>query len=167
MRSIRSGAVVIVVSIALGIVVVLGATSLAKHAPEGVPDDFAAALAAHGMPTTALTEAAIQTILTEGISPDKALEVAQSTVPMPSKNEPRVYLASVTKEGMHTGKDEDSPLLFENVPMYLVQMTGVEVIFQGGAPIGDGPAKPLPHNTEMTAFVDAMSGQLLFTSSFR
>ncbi|MFN8521207.1 MAG: hypothetical protein U0667_17900 [Chloroflexota bacterium] len=46
-------------------------------------------------------------------------------------------------------------------------MTGLDILANGGPPVGDKDAAPMPHQSEMDALIDAMTGDLLMGATFR
>jgi hypothetical protein len=131
-----------------------------------VPDGLAKALEGAGIVTGPLSDSATAKVLDKGVSPDDAAATAESTYGFVTKDPPEVYLASVTVLDLHVGDDE-TPLAIDDRPAYVVQMTGLDILANGGPPVGDKDAAPMPHHSEMDVLIDAMTGDLLMGTTFR
>ncbi|MFN8518030.1 MAG: hypothetical protein U0667_01280 [Chloroflexota bacterium] len=149
----------------LGLAVLLGASHGSTLTIEPLPDDLSDALADHGMPNSALSDAAVTDVLSKGVGPEQALKAANEAFPPQDGEQSAVYLARVTKSGQHVD-DEKSPLMYEDRAMYVVQRTGTEVFLHGGVSV-DGKAHEADVLHERDIFIDARSGEFLWASSFR
>lgn len=165
MKKHRLGVLGAVAVVFLGVALLLGAKAGSSPAVEPLPDGLAAALTDFGMPNSPLSDAEVADVLSKGIGPDQALAAAEKAFPTQDGEKSAVYLARVTKSGRHVD-DEKSPLLYEDMAMYVVARTGTQVFMHSGVSIGDeAPNTDIHHERDI--FIDAHSGDFLWASSFR
>lgn len=75
------------------------------------------------------------------------------------------YLGELTYLGMHTG-GEASPLVIANRPVYVVQLTNLDLApLGGGRGSAEAPTSAFHH--EMVVFVDAATGETLLATTVR
>jgi hypothetical protein len=75
------------------------------------------------------------------------------------------YLGELTYSGMRSG-DEASPLVMANRPVYVVQLTNLDLApLGGGRASGETPTSAF--HREMVVFVDAATGETLLATTVR
>jgi hypothetical protein len=124
-----------------------------------MPADLREALSGQGYLLEDMS-VADQAAMERGVSPGEALSVA--TREFPSGSGATIYAGKLTVTGNHLG-DESTNLAIEGRPVYMVQLTGLNL-----PPFGvRGSIYPNMIHHELLVFVDGYTGEWVAATEFR
>ncbi len=148
---------------ALTLVVLLALPGSSEPSATAPPPGFSADLAAHGISFVPLEEAAGEAV---SVPVSAAIEVAVAGYGVDPARVAEVFLGSLTQEnrlveasGGATTSTVPAPAI--DRPAYAVRITGLQLL-----PLG-GPATPERAHGELIVFVDAATGDEIFSTTFR